>query len=176
MRNRERRRTESETGTPVAKDGLRYEQMMEAAMRGVMREALVQVAETGLPGQHHFYITFRTEYPGAEIPPRLAQRYPREMTIVLQYQFWGLAVLDDHFKVTLSFDKLKERLVVPFAAVTSFVDPSVQFALQFPGSEPPALATTDPKPPAPEIPPTDPKPPAEGGGERVVSLDKFRKK
>ncbi|MBL8702306.1 MAG: hypothetical protein JNK67_28225 [Alphaproteobacteria bacterium] len=159
----------------MANDGLRYEQMMESAMRGVMREALIQVAESGLPGQHHFYISFRTEYPGVEIPPKLAQKYPREMTIVLQYQFWGLAVFDDHFKVTLSFDKNKERLVVPFAAVTSFVDPSVQFALQFPGSEPPAVAATEPTPPTPPTPPADPKPPAEGD-DRVVRLDTFRKK
>lgn len=163
----------------MSKQGLRYEQMMEQALRGVMREALVYVQERGLPGQHHFYITFRTEHPGVEIPSTLRQKFPREMTIVLQYQFWGLKVGEDGFEVTLSFDAKHERLVVPFLAVSAFVDPSAQFGLQFTGGETPATARPQAAPVGePPGAPTDPGPdptPA-GDGDRVVKLDSFRKK
>jgi hypothetical protein len=108
-----------------------YERMMEEALRGVVRGALAEAAARGLPGQHHFYVTFRTDQPGAELPPHLKERYPTEMTIVLQYQFWDLKVGADAFEVGLSFGGVPERLTVPFEAITSFVDPSVQFALQF---------------------------------------------
>jgi hypothetical protein len=168
----------------VSKQGLRYEQMMQQALRGVMREALSHVAAQGLPGQHHFYITFRTEHPGVLIPDSLRRKFPREMTIVLQYQFWGLAVDDGGFEVTLSFDSKHERLVVPFMAVTAFVDPSAQFGLQFTGGE--TAATPEPAQPSSSAPiaaipakpepapaPT-PVPPADG--DRVVKLDTFRKK
>lgn len=112
-------------------DGLHYDVMVENALRGVVQEALAHVAEHGLPGEHHFYVTFRSEHPGVDMPPTLRERYPHEMTIVLQYQFWDLDVGTDAFAVTLSFNNRSERVVVPFDAVTSFADPSVRFGLQF---------------------------------------------
>jgi hypothetical protein len=168
----------------VASDGLQYDRMMEEALRGVMRRALGEVAQRGLPGQHHFYITFRTDHQGVDIPPVLRQRYPREMTIVLQYQFWGLDIDDDHFEVTLSFDSKHERLSIPYAAITAFVDPSVQFGLQFQPGEPAADTATPPPAIAsaakPASVPGDPPPTAPiggaGGDGRVIKLDTFRKK
>ena len=115
----------------MSQDDLRYEAMVEGALRGVVRQALEVAARTGLPGEHHFYITFRTDAPGVTIPARLKERYPTEMTIVLQYQFWNLEVTDEAFGVTLSFNDKKERLSIPLAAVTAFADPSVRFGLQF---------------------------------------------
>ena len=115
----------------MADDGLRYEVLVERALRGVLREALSYIAEHGLPGDHHFYISFRTNDPGVDIPAQLRSRYPSEMTIVLQYQFWDLEVTEDRFEVKLSFNNIPERLVVPFSAVRAFFDPSVQFGLQF---------------------------------------------
>ncbi|QQP90382.1 hypothetical protein IGS68_03740 [Skermanella sp. TT6] len=115
----------------MATEYLRYDKMVENALRGVVREALCQAAERGLPGSHHFYLTFRTNDPGVQIPDYLRGQYPSEMTIVLQYQFYGLEVEDDKFGVTLSFNNAHERLIIPFAAITTFADPSVTFALQF---------------------------------------------
>jgi len=112
-------------------DLLRYDLMIEAALRDVVRETLTSVAKNGLPGEHHFYITFLTNFPGVEIPDYLRKQYPDEMTIVLQYQFFGLKLLDESFTVTLSFNNVKERLVIPLEAITTFADPSVNFALQF---------------------------------------------
>lgn len=165
----------------MAAQGFQYDQMMDAALRGVMRDAIARAAERGLPGDHHFYITFRTAYPGVQVPTTLRQRFPREMTIVLQYQFWGLEVEDAGFSVTLSFDAKHERLVIPFAAVTAFVDPSVQFGLQFQAIEGAAEAVqAEPEgKPAPEAAPAQPAPePAAkpDGGDRIVKLDAFRKK
>ncbi len=164
-------------------DKLHYERMMENALRGVIREALTIAATTGLPAEHHFYLTFRTEDPGVEIPPRLHARHPDEMTIVLQHQFWGLEVGEDKFSVTLSFDRVHERLTVPYAAITAFVDPSVQFGLQFPGTTggeaakapekteaAPAAAATA------EAAPGDVPAEAADPSGRVVALDAFRKK
>lgn len=110
---------------------LRYDRMVESALRGVVRAALSQAEESGLPGNHHFYITFRTTHPGVELSDALNARYPAEMTIVLQFQYYGLEVEEERFSVTLSFNSVHERLVVPFAAITTFADPSVNFALQF---------------------------------------------
>ncbi|MBI1245872.1 MAG: hypothetical protein GC202_12780 [Alphaproteobacteria bacterium] len=154
--------------------------MMEGALRGVIREALTVAASTGLPGEHHFYLTFRTNDAGVDIPPRLRQRHPDEMTIVLQHQFWGLEVGEEKFSVTLSFDRVHERLTIPYAAITAFVDPSVQFGLQFPSAGPAAATSAEaPKAPAkaetPETPPAEPAEPADPSG-RVVALDAFRKK
>src|SRR5580704_5708969 len=112
-------------------DILRYDLMIEAALRSVVRETLTNVIKNGLPGEHHFYITFLTNFPGVEIPDHLRKQYPEEMTIVLQYQFFGLKLLDEAFTVTLSFNNVKERLVIPLEAITTFADPSVNFALQF---------------------------------------------
>lgn len=110
---------------------LRYDRMVEEALLGVVRRALNAVAEHGLPGNHHFYITFRTDHPDVVLPDHLRQRYPGEMTIVLQHQFWGLEVEEESFQVTLSFNDVPENLVVPFQAVVAFADPSVRFGLQF---------------------------------------------
>lgn len=112
-------------------DILRYDRMVETALRGVVRKAVEEVMEHGLNGDHHFYITFLTDYPGVQIPDYLRERYPGEMTIVLQYQFNDLDVDDERLVVSLSFNNVPERLEVPLAAITIFADPSVNFALQF---------------------------------------------
>lgn len=112
-------------------DILRYDRMVEQALRGVVRQAIEEVIETGLPGDHHFYITFMTDFPGVSIPGYLRDRYPGEMTIVLQYQFEQLEVDDEKMGVTLSFNNKRERLIIPLGAITIFADPSVNFALQF---------------------------------------------
>ena len=109
--------------------------MVENALRGVVRQALSLAADKGLPGNHHFYITFRTDHPGSVLADHLQERYPGEMTIVLQHQFWGLQIHDEDFEVTLSFDDKPERLRIPFAAVVAFADPSVRFGLQFEAGE-----------------------------------------
>jgi len=118
----------------MSKDWLRYDRMVEDALRGVVRRALIDVSTSGLPGDHHFYLTFRTGEPGVQIAPALKAQYPKEMTIVLQHQFWGLEVNEDGFAVTLSFGGKHERLVVPYRAIVSFADPSVKFGLQFESS------------------------------------------
>lgn len=110
---------------------LRYDRMVETALRNVVKETLNQVARDGLPAEHHFYITFDTSDERVEIPDYLHKRYPSEMTIVLQHQFYGLKIEEDRFSVTLSFNNSPERLVVPFDAIRIFADPSVSFALQF---------------------------------------------
>jgi hypothetical protein len=115
----------------MAKDELGYDRIVERQLRGVAREVLAQVGTKGLPGDHHFYITFRTDFPGVSIGPTLKAQFPKEITIVLQHQFWGLEVTDEAFAVTLSFSGKHERLHVPFEALISFTDPSVKFGLQF---------------------------------------------
>ena len=115
----------------MPEDLMRYDQLAQNALRGVVRDALRRVEKSGLPGEHHFYIQFNTKYPGVNIGPRLAERYPREMTVVLQHQFFNLNVTEERFQVELSFDNIPERLIVPFAAVKGFLDPAVQFGLQF---------------------------------------------
>jgi uncharacterized protein len=109
-----------------------YEALVRGAMRGVVRTVLARVAKSSsLPGEHHFYIAFRTAAPGVSISKRLKEKYPDEMTIVLQHRFWGLIVKDDYFEVNLTFDSIPERLVVPFDAIKVFFDPSVPYGLQF---------------------------------------------
>ena len=108
-----------------------YESLVQDAMRGVLKAILQKVAKSGLPGEHHFYISFNTRAPGVGLSKRLKERYPEEMTVVLQHRFWDLIVHDDRFEVKLTFDSIPERLVVPFAAVKVFVDPSVRFGHQF---------------------------------------------
>ncbi len=119
-----------------------YEALAQDAMRGVVRTILTKVAKTGLPGEHHFYISFDTLAPGSSISKRLKEKYPEEMTIVLQHRFWDLMVNDERFEVKLTFDGIPERLVVPFAAIKVFFDPSVRYGLQFeaPDFGPDALA------------------------------------
>lgn len=108
-----------------------YEALQQDAMRGVVRAALNLIAKTGLPGDHHFYVSFLTQAPGVVLSKRLKEKYPHEMTIVLQHRFWDLLVSEDRFEVKLTFDGIPERLVVPFAAIKVFIDPSVRFGLQF---------------------------------------------
>jgi hypothetical protein len=115
----------------MAEDHIRYDILAQEALRGVMRKVLTEVARTGLPGNHHFFITFMTEAPGVRISTRLKERYPEQMTIVLQYQYWDLKVSETGFEVGLSFSDIPERLEIPFAAVRGFYDPSVNFELEF---------------------------------------------
>jgi uncharacterized protein len=170
----------------MAKDYIGYKQLTDAALRGVVREALRRAEKQGLIGAHHFRLTFKTHFPGVEIPDFLLEQYPDEMMIILQHQFWGLKVREDLFEVTLSFRKVPATLTIPFAALTAFVDPGVQFGLQFRGEmeegveseqKPAMLPHPAPAEPAPEaaqsaeVAEKQPAPPGE-----VVSLDSFRKK
>jgi hypothetical protein len=165
----------------MAQDLFHYEKMVERALRGVVRDALQRAAREGLRSAHHFYIGFATGMPGVVIPDHLRARYPDEMTIVLEHQFWDLEVADDSFCVTLSFQQQPERLVIPFASVRSFADPSVNFALEFavpegqPAKPSPAKAVSAKtgKLPAPVDAP--PKPADKPAGD-VVTLDSFRKR
>lgn len=127
-----------------------YPKILQDALRDAVRRVMVQVAEHGLPGEHHFYIGFETGHPGVEIPRFLHEQYPDEMTIILQHQFWGLTVEDDAFSVFLSFGGSKQRLLIPFAALTAFADPAAQFALRFvpAGEEEGKAAPETPAPPA----------------------------
>jgi uncharacterized protein len=112
-------------------DVIRYDLQVQDALRGVVRKVLADAARDGLPGEHHFYITFRTHAPGVKLSARLREQYPEEMTIILQYQFWDLQVDDESFEVGLHFKNIPERLHIPFEAITGFYDPSVQFGLKF---------------------------------------------
>ena len=151
-------------------DEMHYEQLAQDALRGVVRAALERAASPGgIPGAHHFYITFKTRAPGVSVPPDILAKYPDEMTVVLQHQFWDLAVEPDLFSVMLKFGGMPKVLTAPYTAVTRFYDPSVQFLLQF---EAPEILEGDPEPPAPA---PKPKPSGEDG-PKVVSLDQFRKK
>ena len=175
----------------MAKDLIGYEALADKALRSVVKDALKLVEKKGLLGAHHFYLTFKTRDPGVDIPEFLLERYPEEMTIVLQNQFWGLKVSDEGFEVGLTFQKLPATLVVPFSALTAFVDPSVQFGLQFrnssaakkaPGSGEAAKPEASAPAKLPATPglsrPTNPEQPPEGSPDQpqVVSIDKFRKK
>jgi uncharacterized protein len=162
----------------MPEDLMRYDQLAQNALRGVVRDALRKVEKSGLPGEHHFYIAFNTKYPGVSIGERLSQRYPREMTIVLQHQYTGLKVTEEFFDVELSFDNIPERLHVPFAAVKGFLDPAVQFGLQFEvvvAAENATPLESAKKNPAKPEDATDEAGPAEDA-PKVVSLDSFRKK
>ena len=151
-----------------------YDQMVERALKGVVRDAIQEVAEKGFLGDQHFYISFMTKYPGVMIADVLRAQYSDQMTIVLQHQFYNLEVSEDHFEVTLSFNKKLERLSIPFDAIVSFADPSVGFGLQFHLDEASLPADDD------QQPDDDPNgPDAPDGGEpggQVIRLDAFRKK
>ncbi|MEX0759953.1 MAG: ClpXP protease specificity-enhancing factor SspB [Tistlia sp.] len=168
-------------------DPYRYDLMVEKALRTVVREALGVTAEHGLTGDHHFYLTFRTDWEAVEVSEALKRRYPREMTVVLQNRFWDLKVAEDHFSVVLTFNEVAETLVVPYEAISTFADPSVRFGLQFASSslDEGSLEQGGPD----EIldgeaaedealdlaGPPDREPP-ESAGEKVVTLDRFRNK
>jgi len=158
----------------MTEDLLQYDRLVERALKNVVREALLYVSEHGLPGAHHLYITFRTNYPGVAIPEVLLSRYPAEMTIVLQYQFWDLIVGEDGFEVTLSFNDKHQRLVVPFSAVNAFADPSVNFALQFQPAD--TAAAKDAATDATEGDGTALAETAPGADDNIIPLDTFRKK
>lgn len=171
-------------------DTLRYDKMVEMALRGVVRKSIEEVKEQhgasgGMPGEHHFYITFLTDYPGVKIPDYLRDRYPGEMTIVLQYQFSDLDVNSERMTVTLSFNNVPERLEIPLAAISIFADPSVNFALQF---QPLGEAIDDADLALLDELDGDDDPDGDGSGGggpkgkkgddngQVISLDQFRKK
>ncbi|MDX1922920.1 MAG: ClpXP protease specificity-enhancing factor SspB [Alphaproteobacteria bacterium] len=160
----------------MTEEDLRYDLMVEGALRRVVSDTLKMVAERGLPGSHHFYISFLTEYVGVQIPQHLHEQYPKEMTIVLQYQYYGLVVTETGFSVTLSFNNIKERLTIPFGAITTFADPSVNFALQFQtmedGDEEDAFDDDS----ANEEVKKSSTPKDDGEKGVVISLDQFRKK
>jgi len=181
-------------------DRFHYDALVDDALRSVVRRVLRQVADKGLPGSHHFYISFRSTDPGVNLPDYLRAKYPEEMTIVLQHQYWDLIINDEFFEVTVSFNKQQERIKVPFTALSAFVDPSVRFGLQFDrkdkagaGEKVEAGANQAPTSlPAPEKRPSlgapaeteaktevaaanpDAKP--EDAASKVVKLDSFRKK
>ena len=165
----------------MATDHIRYDVLARDALRGVLRRVLADAAEHGLPGEQHFFITFVSTAEGVKLSPRLLAQYPEEMTVILQHQFWDLVVTEDRFEVGLSFGGIPERLVIPFSAIKSFFDPSVQFGLQFETSDAapsteesqPATAASVPQVPAPETK-DEPEKPSEGA--EVVRLDRFRKK
>ena len=174
----------------MATDHIRYDVLTRDAMRGVLRRVLADAAEHGLPGEHHFFVTFLSTAEGVKLSPRLLAQYPDEMTVILQHQFWDLVVSEDRFEVGLSFGGIPERLVVPFHSIKSFFDPSVQFGLQFELADAAtdAPATSDTPAPAAPAPTALPAPaassptgnqdePAKASeGAEVVRLDRFRKK
>jgi hypothetical protein len=177
-------------------DYIRYDVLAQAALRGVVRTVLADAAKKGLPGEHHFKITFATAAPGVRLSERMRGQYPDAMTIVLQHQFWDLTVDDDGFEVGLSFGGVPERLAVPFDAVTAFFDPAVQFGFQFetldkqaaeesgaaaktptPVPAPTAIEKTDAALAAPaHAAQAEPARDEKSGGGEVVRLDRFRKK
>jgi len=172
----------------MATDHIRYDVLARDALRGVLRRVLSDAAAHGLPGDHHFFITFLSTAEGVKLSSRLLAQYPDEMTIILQHQFWDLVVTEDRFEVGLSFGGIPERLVVPFAAIKSFFDPSVQFGLQFEPAEAateapaknhaaaPASSSVAVPPPAAASPEKADEPIKPGDGAEVVRLDRFRKK
>lgn len=168
-------------------DLINYGKLIDDAMHIIVKKALEMViAQNGLPGGHHFFISFLTRYPGVQLSDKLRQKYPNEMTIVLQYQFEELQVTEENFSVMLSFDNLKEQVIIPFAALTAFADPSVKFGLQFryleeeislaePQAEPPSAEESTPL--AAEKKPAGGKKAAKPAGtDNVITLDNFRKK
>jgi len=169
----------------MAKDFIGYQALTDAALRGVVRDALRRIEKSGLIGAHHFYLTFKTHAEGVDIPDFLKEQYPDEMTIIIQHQYWALKVKDDYFEVTLTFKKLPAPLHIPFNALTAFFDPGVQFGLQF-RSETDAKAAGGPAPVMTPTPASDmdtgpaseepAAPPEKAQAGEVVSLDSFRKK
>lgn len=179
----------------MTEDMIRYDILVQNALRGVIRKVLTEVAKTGLPGNHHFFITFVTNAPGVKVSNRMREQYPEQMTIVLQHQFWDLEVNENAFDVGLSFSDVPEKLHIPYSAIRGFYDPSVNFELEFDveNADAPLEVTPDVPASAPKIEPA-PLPPRGGkpskkeesadtadddktppGGADVVSLDSFRK-
>jgi hypothetical protein len=168
----------------ATKDFIGYPQLMDKALRGVIRQALTHAAKGGTMGYHHFLISFDTNAPGVQLSDVQREKFPVEMTIVLQNQYWDLKVHEDAFEVGLSFQKMPETLIIPYAAITQFVDPSQNFGFKLQALTQPAkngaLRVREEAPPPAEAPVAETKPapeptPAEPPGT-IVSLDKFRKK
>ncbi|MGI9351838.1 MAG: SspB family protein [Rhizobiaceae bacterium] len=187
-------------------DLIRYDVLTQEALRDVIRKVLEEVSAAGLPGEHHFFITFRTDHPGVRLSTRMRERYPEEMTIVIQHSFWDLNVSENHFEIDLSFDDILERLRIPFSSLKGFFDPHVKFGVQFDAEYLEAAnadnidsgAQTDNPENLPQVAQSrevtksgkkkseakkEKEPSAEGaeedddnGGAEIVSLDKFRKK
>jgi hypothetical protein len=162
----------------MAEDHMRYDILTQEALRGVVRKVLAEVAKTGLPGEHHFFISFVTRAPGVRLSEKLLGQYDKEMTIVIQNQYWDLKVSETGFEVGLSFDGIPETLVIPFSAVKGFFDPSVQFGMQFDPATAPGAAAAEAKADASieSTASSSVEDSAEKPGEKVVSLDSFRKK
>jgi hypothetical protein len=172
----------------MAKDFIGYQALTDSALRGVVRDALRRIEKSGLIGAHHFYLTFKTHADGVDIPDFLKEQYPDEMTIIIQHQYWALKVKDDYFEVTLTFKKLPAPLHIPFAALTAFFDPGVQFGLQFraegEAAKPatgPVMVPNSPQDTGESEAPEPAKPAPASASEKpapgeVVSLDSFRKK
>ncbi|MBF9233562.1 SspB family protein [Microvirga alba] len=150
----------------AGKDLIRYDLLVQDALKGVVRKVLIDAGKDGLPGDHHFYVSFRTDFPGVRLSNRLREKYPQEMTIVLQHQFWDLGVTEHNFEIGLSFSGVPERLLVPFDALTGFFDPSVQFGLKFDGQDENEGEAGE-APPAPQ--------PVRSNGSEPVELKQSRK-
>jgi hypothetical protein len=170
-------------------DLIRYDVLAQEALRGVVRKVLTEAARAGLPGEHHFYVSFDTRAPGVRVSSRLREKYPEEMTVVLQHQFWDFSANETAFEVGLAFGGVPERLFVPYTAIKGFFDPSVEFGLQFEVDLPnEAAADTSPLSPVPppaaniadsepaKAEPEEPKKAPDAPAAAVVSLDAFRKK
>ncbi|MDR1333731.1 MAG: ClpXP protease specificity-enhancing factor SspB [Holosporaceae bacterium] len=151
-------------------NGFKYDELVQKALISVVKEVLGETVANGLPGNHHFYIRFRTDHPKVEIPNFLRERHPEEVMIVIQYQFWDLKVFQDKFCVDLSFNGVRETLRIPFSALTAFVDPSVKFALQFS----PSFNDND-EDVVVDSPKEENKTETDGEG-KIISFDSFRKK
>ncbi len=174
----------------MTQETIDYPGLIDSAMRNVVKEALIHVDKFGLPGEHHFFISFQTNFPGVSISPQLKSRYPEEITIVVQHQFWDLKITDKLFSIMLSFNNIPEKLVVPFDALTAFADPSIKFGLQFHGKQfaanngvdeavscPATGRTGHEKPPMAAFEEELPTEEAEAANdEKVVSLEAFRKR
>lgn len=159
----------------MTNDTLDYAAFVDTAMRGAVREILRQVERSGLPGQHHFFISYRTDYPGVMMSDMLRAKYPQEITIVLQHQFWDMVVDQERLKVSLSFNNIPEKLVIPFAALTGFADPSTKFGLQFHAEHNPApAADTKITPVFENVAVADEDDTKESA--EIIALDAFRKK
>ncbi len=186
---------ETDLGYQMADSYIDYDAKVQEALRQVVRSVLIDTERDGLKGEHHFYIAFKTQAEGVDIPAHLVSRFPEEMTIVVQHKFWGLQIHEDYFEIGLSFNQKPEHLVIPFAAIVGFVDPSVQFALQFHDESELAEFSDD----AEELEDisvadsensaanseqksdtvsdaTEKKPDEKGGSDNIVTLDAFRRK
>ena len=163
----------------MSDDLIRYDILTQDALRRVIRKVLEEVQRSGLPGDHHFFITFDTAFPGVRLSNRMKEKYPDEMTIVIQHSFWNLEVEENCFEIDLSFDDVRERLRIPFDAIGGFFDPAVKFGLQFDSTEAAEGGTKKPKKSARKKSETgsgSESTPAEAAGADIVSLDSFRDK